>query len=336
MPTVLRSSDPVQITDPTTGLTGELVQAENPVAVVLMAHGQRARRLDSRNRHAAQALAQEGMAVFAFDLLNDREAHDPAKPFQIDLLTERFVTAIRWAKRQPGLRGLPVGLLAIHTGAAAAIRAAGVEHDVVRAVVCRGGRPDLAGDEGLDCDAPVLYLVGGRDDRLLGINAASLIRFGSKRRLEIIEQATHFFEEPGAFEAATSLATSWFLEHLVRPGTMVAGVHIKRAYDPPSPEDGRRILIDRLWPRGVSKQRAHLDLWLKEAAPSAELRRWFGHRPERWTEFRARYREELSFNPAVKDLRQMAASGPITLVYGAKDREHNDAVVLAQHLMTEP
>jgi uncharacterized protein YeaO (DUF488 family) len=274
------------------------------------------------------------MAVFAFDLLDDREAHDRAKPFQIDLLTERFVAAIRWMRRQPGLGALPMGLFAIHTGAAAAIRAAAIEHDVVRAVVCRGGRPDLAGDQGLDCEASVLYVVGGRDDRLLGINADSLIRFGGRRRLEIIEQANHFFEEPGALEAVTALAASWFLEHLVRSGTMVAEVHIKRAYDPPSPEDGRRILIDRLWPRGVSKKRAHLDLWLKEVAPSAQLRRWFGHRPERWLEFRARYREELRSNRAVGDLTQAVASGPITLVYGAKDRQHNDAVVLAEHLTT--
>lgn len=109
-------------------------------------------------------------------------------------------------------------------------------------------------------------------------------------------------------------------------------IRLKRAYDPPSPEDGRRVLVDRLWPRGVSRKDAHIDLWLKDIAPSAELRRWFGHRPERWPEFRKRYLEELESSPAVAELKQIMASGHVTLIFGAKDREHNDAVVLAEHL----
>jgi uncharacterized protein YeaO (DUF488 family) len=109
-------------------------------------------------------------------------------------------------------------------------------------------------------------------------------------------------------------------------------VQLKRAYDPPGENDGRRVLVDRLWPRGVSKDKAAIDLWLKEVAPTSELRRWFGHRPERWPEFRTRYLDELRSNPAVDELRAISESGPVTLVYGAKDREHNDAVVLAEFL----
>jgi uncharacterized protein YeaO (DUF488 family) len=112
----------------------------------------------------------------------------------------------------------------------------------------------------------------------------------------------------------------------------MAEISIKRAYVPPSASDGRRVLVDRLWPRGVSKAEARLDAWMKEVAPSDALRRWFGHQPERWEEFRRRYREELKENPAVEALRKLAAEGPLTLVYGARDEAHNDAVVLAEWL----
>lgn len=107
----------------------------------------------------------------------------------------------------------------------------------------------------------------------------------------------------------------------------------KRAYDPVETDDGQRILIDRLWPRGVSKSRAHLDEWLKELAPSTELRKWFGHDPEKWEEFKNKYTEELS-SPGkvklIKDLAWRASVGNITLIYSAKDTEHNDVRVLEQ------
>jgi uncharacterized protein YeaO (DUF488 family) len=109
-------------------------------------------------------------------------------------------------------------------------------------------------------------------------------------------------------------------------------IRLKRAYDPPAADDGCRVLVDRLWPRGVSKTDAAIELWLKDVAPSTALRKWFGHRPERWPEFRMRYLAELRANPAVSALRQMLAKGPVTLVFGAKDRDHNDAVVLRELL----
>jgi uncharacterized protein YeaO (DUF488 family) len=113
---------------------------------------------------------------------------------------------------------------------------------------------------------------------------------------------------------------------------MAHKLKLKRAYEPAEPGDGRRVLVDRIWPRGVSKAEAHIDLWLKDVAPSTALRKWFGHEPERWTEFRERYRKELKDNPAVGELRQVMAKGLVTLVYGAKDTEHNQAVVLAGYL----
>jgi uncharacterized protein YeaO (DUF488 family) len=110
-------------------------------------------------------------------------------------------------------------------------------------------------------------------------------------------------------------------------------VRVKRIYDDPTPGDGLRVLVDRLWPRGVSKERAAIDLWLKEVAPSSELRTWFGHRPDRFSAFAARYIDELDGNPAVDQLRGVAASSPtVTLLYGAKDEVINHAVVLADYI----
>jgi len=108
-----------------------------------------------------------------------------------------------------------------------------------------------------------------------------------------------------------------------------AWVRIKRAYLPPAPGDGVRVLVDRLWPRGVSKSDAAIDSWMKDLAPSTELRRWFGHDPSRWDEFRRRYKAELSGKSDLLDeLRGLARSGPLTLVFGARDELHNQAIVL--------
>jgi uncharacterized protein YeaO (DUF488 family) len=117
----------------------------------------------------------------------------------------------------------------------------------------------------------------------------------------------------------------------------VGNVQLKRAYEAPSPDDGTRILVDRLWPRGVAKARAALDDWMKDIAPSNELRQWFAHDPARWDEFRARYRDELrEHEDLVATLRKLAQQGRITLVYSARDEAHNDAVVLRDVLLGRP
>jgi uncharacterized protein YeaO (DUF488 family) len=108
-------------------------------------------------------------------------------------------------------------------------------------------------------------------------------------------------------------------------------VRLKRAYEPAASSDGYRVLVDRLWPRGVSRRRARLDEWDRELAPSPELRKWFGHQPERFAEFRRRYLDELSSHrERIAELRRHARQGTLTLVYSARDAEHNDAVVLAE------
>jgi DNA-3-methyladenine glycosylase len=110
-------------------------------------------------------------------------------------------------------------------------------------------------------------------------------------------------------------------------------VSIKRVYEKPDSDDGYRVLVDRLWPRGVAKANAAVDLWLREIGPSDELRKWFGHDPERFAEFATKYHAELDDNPAMQQLRELIAShGTVTLVYSAKDEEHNQAVVLAGYL----
>jgi uncharacterized protein YeaO (DUF488 family) len=108
-------------------------------------------------------------------------------------------------------------------------------------------------------------------------------------------------------------------------------IEVKRAYDEPSRADGYRVLVDRLWPRGKRKEDLKLDAWLKEVAPSTELRKWFAHDPERWKEFQSRYRAEMrapAARDALHDLAARARRGAVTLVYGARDREHNEALVL--------
>jgi uncharacterized protein YeaO (DUF488 family) len=108
-------------------------------------------------------------------------------------------------------------------------------------------------------------------------------------------------------------------------------IKIKRVYEKPDKEDGVRILVDRLWPRGLTKEKASIDLWLKDIAPSTELRKWFGHDPEKWKEFGKRYRDELKKNEEqVSLLKAQMKNGTVTLVYGAKDEEHNEALVLKE------
>jgi uncharacterized protein YeaO (DUF488 family) len=110
-------------------------------------------------------------------------------------------------------------------------------------------------------------------------------------------------------------------------------IDLKRAYDPPAKSDGRRILVDRVWPRGIARDELRIEAWLKDLAPSAELRKWFGHDPAKWDEFKQRYARELEQRAhALEELLEQARAGQVTLVFGAKDVEHNNAVALKEHL----
>ncbi|RNJ45209.1 hypothetical protein B5V01_02815 [Mesorhizobium erdmanii] len=118
---------------------------------------------------------------------------------------------------------------------------------------------------------------------------------------------------------------------------MAFDIAVKRIYETPDNADGQRVLVDRIWPRGVSKEHAALALWLKEIAPSDDLRKWFGHEPQRWAEFRERYGAELDGNgEAVAQLRDLLRHGKVTLLYGAHDEAHNNAVALTGYLLRHP
>lgn len=143
------------------------------------------------------------------------------------------------------------------------------------------------------------------------------------------------FEERELFPRAEQVLDADALERVAR----ACRVRLKRAYRPPADDDGARVLVERLWPRGVRKEALRLDAWARDVAPSAALRRWFGHDPARWDGFVAKYRAELQTEPAASEVEALAAraaKGPLTLVYGARDEEHNSAVVLRRFLLERP
>lgn len=118
-----------------------------------------------------------------------------------------------------------------------------------------------------------------------------------------------------------------------KPSAPAKRLRLKRVYEPAAPGDGVRVLVDRLWPRGLTKKKAAVDHWIKDVAPSADLRKWFGHDPDRWSEFKRRYRSELrQHKDLLADIRKLTQQRTVTLVYGARDKEHNDAVVLREVL----
>lgn len=185
------------------------------IGVVLFAHGSGSSRHSPRNNHVAGVLHAQGVGTLLLDLLTPEEDRDYRARFDIALLTQRLRAAARWLGRQQLTRSLPMGYFGASTGAAAALRAAAVQGCGIRAVVSRGGRPDLAGPEALARVAcPTLLLVGGRDEEVLELNrqAASLMR--CPHRLSVVAGATHLFEEPGTLEAAARQAADWFEKYL--------------------------------------------------------------------------------------------------------------------------
>ncbi len=193
------------------GLLG--LPASRASGIVLFAHGSGSSRLSPRNTFVAEALQQAGFATLLFDLLTEDEAASRINVFDIALLAERLDQAATWALDCPAGRNLPLGFFGASTGAAAALVAAAARNDV-RAIVSRGGRPDLAGDTLERVDAPTLLIVGSRDREVLALNRAAYRRLHGERRLEVVPGATHLFEESGTLEAVIVLARAWFMQHL--------------------------------------------------------------------------------------------------------------------------
>ncbi|HZF91082.1 dienelactone hydrolase family protein [Streptomyces sp.] len=201
-------------------LAGDLTVpgGENP-AVVLFAHGSGSSRHSPRNRAVAGRLNGAGLGTLLLDLLSEGEERDDALTarhrFDIGLLARRLVDAIDWLERQRATEDLPVGLFGASTGAAAALVAAAERPRRVYAVVSRGGRPDLAGDVLPRVGAPVLLIVGGADEMVLGLNEEAAARLSAPYRIHVVPGATHLFPEPGALEEVAAAAGGWFRERLV-------------------------------------------------------------------------------------------------------------------------
>lgn len=193
---------------------GILRVPQNACGVIAFAHGSGSGRFSPRNQFVAHHLEDSGFATLLLDLLEEDEADDREMVFNIELLAERLQCAKAWLSRQPESRDLPVGYFGASTGAAAALLAAAHNPKSVKAVVCRGGRPDLAMDSLEYVQAPTLLVVGGDDKVVLGLNEQALRWLRCPKQLIIIPGATHLFEEPGALEDVARVAKDWFVEHL--------------------------------------------------------------------------------------------------------------------------
>ena len=195
-------------------LEGILRVPDGAIGLVIFSHGAGSSRLSPRNTYVAERLGQRDIATLLFDLLTEPEARDRTNVFDIPLLSRRLGEAVAWAKQQPALAGMPVGLFGSSTGAAAALVAAAAPQSDIAAVVSRGGRPDLAGDALPEVIAPTLLIVGGADRGVIELNerAAEVLRCDT--RLVLVPHATHLFEEPGTLDQVVDHAADWFAARL--------------------------------------------------------------------------------------------------------------------------
>jgi len=207
-------------------LAASLVLPADARGIVLFAHGSGSSRFSPRNRYVARRLNEARLATLLADLLTTEEEMADAQGallrFDIDLLAGRLIGATDWLRERPDTRHLPIGYFGASTGAAAALVAAAARADAVRAVVSRGGRPDLAGSALPLVKAPTLLIVGSNDPDVLDLNRRSLAELRVEKRLEIVPGAAHLFEEPGALEEVARLAREWFERHLIAAKTRAA------------------------------------------------------------------------------------------------------------------
>ena len=196
-------------------LPGTLTVPPNAQGLVIFAHGSGSSRLSPRNRQVSEQLNQAGLATLLFDLLTEDEAVDRAKVFDIPLLARRLSLATRWAEHQPQISRLPLGYFGASTGAAAALWSAAELGSLIRAVVSRGGRPDLALHRLKQVASPTLLIVGGDDEPVIEWNEQAHEEL-SESQLLVIPGATHLFEEPGKLEQVAESAASWFSSKLPR------------------------------------------------------------------------------------------------------------------------
>jgi putative phosphoribosyl transferase len=199
-----------EVVIPPDGLAGTLRIPRDAKAVVVFAHGSGSSRFSPRNIMVAEALAKAGLATLLFDLLTPEEAADRRNVFDVHLLAQRLIAAVKWIDSDPALGGLNLGLFGASTGAAAALLAAAELGERVGAVVSRGGRPDLAGDALDQVHVPTLLVVGGADREVIALNEQAFAHLKGPKSLAIVPRATHLFAEKGALEAVIDHATRWF------------------------------------------------------------------------------------------------------------------------------
>ena len=183
-------------------------------SVVIFAHGSGSSRFSPRNTFVAGVLQQAGIGTLLFDLLTREEDRDYERRFDIDLLARRLAGATRWLRERPEAKEISLGYFGASTGAAAALQGAALMGEEIKAVVSRGGRPDLAMPYLDRVVAPTLLIVGERDREVLQLNRQALARLVAEKELAIVAGATHLFEEPGALEQAADLAKNWFVRYL--------------------------------------------------------------------------------------------------------------------------
>jgi putative phosphoribosyl transferase len=214
-------------------LAGTLVVPKRSGGIVLFAHGSGSGRRSPRNRYVANVLQSQGIATLLFDLLTRAEESVDELTgelrFNIEFLADRLIGATRWVVQRPDLQDLGVGYFGASTGAGAALVAAARLPQVVRAVVSRGGRPDLAGDALRAVEGPTLLIVGGNDEPVIGMNRTALAKLKCpEKKLIIIPGATHLFEEPGTLEEVARVAADWFSRHLAANGRAQASARSQR------------------------------------------------------------------------------------------------------------
>ena len=198
-----------------TNLKGNLTIPENAIGLVIFSHGSGSSRLSPRNNFVSVLLQQKGLATLLFDLLTEEEDRDYENRFNIELLTTRLVQVTQWVGQQKETLNLPIGYFGASTGAASALRAAAFLGPKIAAVVSRGGRPDMAIQDLSKVMAPTLLIVGGRDEAVIEKNEKAFEKLTCERKLEIIPQATHLFEETGKLQEVALLTTNWFAKYLV-------------------------------------------------------------------------------------------------------------------------
>jgi putative phosphoribosyl transferase len=199
-------------------LSGIIDVPRGAVGVVAFAHGSGSGRFSPRNQFVARVLQEASLATLLLDLLEEEEAEDREKVFDIELLAERLQSAAHWLRQEPATSALHLGYFGASTGAGAALVAAAREPAAVGAVVSRGGRPDLAKDHLPSVRAPTLLIVGGNDDVVIELNEQALRLLRCPKELVVIPGATHLFEEPGTLEEVSRLAKEWFVRYLSPAG----------------------------------------------------------------------------------------------------------------------